>query len=152
MISTSVPPTVRLSTGLWLAAIGLGAAEAVVRLALPGPSTGAELAVRFGIYAALAVLVAGLLSGHNVVRWVVALLLGGVGTVSLVVEPFAWLLLGGSPADFLAAADGPTLLVVALRLAHLGAVLAALVLMFRPASTTFFRSRGRPRATAMIYP
>ncbi|MGH3566377.1 MAG: hypothetical protein ACRDRH_10145 [Pseudonocardia sp.] len=46
----------------------------------------------------------------------------------------------GSPTAFLAAADGPTLLVVGLRVVHVGAVLAALVLMFRPAAKAVFRT------------
>jgi hypothetical protein len=71
-------------------------------------------------------------------------LLGGIGTLSLVVEPLSWLAVGGSPTAFLATVDGPTLLITGLRVAHTAAVLAALVLLFRPPATAFFtRNRGR---------
>ncbi len=42
-----VPAPVRLAERAWLAAIAAGAAEALVRLALPDPPTGSELGVRF---------------------------------------------------------------------------------------------------------
>ncbi len=66
------------------------------------------------------------------------MLLGGVGTLSLVIEPLSWLLAGGSPTAFLTTADGPALLVAGLRVVHLVAVLTALVLMFRPRANAFF--------------
>lgn len=139
---TGVPGAVRLAVAGWLGAILLGIAEALVRLALPDPPSAGQLAVRFGMYLLLSGLVLSLLTGHNAARWTVALLLGGVGTFSLLVEPAAWLLAGGSALAYLTAADGPALLIVALRSAHVAAVLAALVLMFRPAANAFFRSRA----------
>jgi hypothetical protein len=134
------PVAVRRSILLWLAAIGAGVAEALVHVAqADAPSTGA-LAVRFTIYAALTALVLALRTGRNAVRWVVAVLLGGIGTLSLVVEPVSWWTAGGSVPAFLAAADGPTLLITGLRLFHVLAVLAALVLVFRPQANRFFRT------------
>jgi hypothetical protein len=65
-----------------------------------------------------------------------------------VIEPAGWLAAGGDPAGFLTTADGPTLLVVALRVLHLAAVIAAMVLMFRPRSTAFIRARAAQRAAA----
>ncbi|HYH30111.1 MAG TPA: hypothetical protein VD903_06965 [Pseudonocardia sp.] len=134
-----VPEPVRLSLLLWLIAIAAGAAEALVHLLLPVPPTPAQLGARFAIYAVLTVLVLSLRTGRNAVRWAVAVLLGGFGTVSLVVEPVSSLLAGGSPGAFLAAADVPTLLGAGLRVVHVVAVLAALVLMFRPAANAWFR-------------
>jgi hypothetical protein len=58
----------------------------------------------------------------------------------LIIEPLSWLLAGGSPTAWLATADGPTLLVAGLRVAHLVAVLAALILMFQPRANAFFRA------------
>lgn len=130
----------------WLTAIAAGVAETLVRLVLPDPPTSSRLAVRFAIYVVLAVLVSSLLTGRNAIRWAVAGVLGEVGTLSLVMEPLSWILAGGSPTAFLAAAGGPTLLVVGLRVLHLGAVLAALVLMFRPAANVFFRAEAAGRA------
>jgi hypothetical protein len=40
---------------------------------------------------------------------------------------------------FFADADVPTVVIVLLRILHIAAVLAALVLLFRPESTRFFR-------------
>jgi hypothetical protein len=137
----AVPRTVRLSVLLWLGAIAMGAAEAAVRLLLPEPPTPAQLGVRFAIYTALTVLVLALHTGRNAVRWAVAVLLGGIGTLSLVVEPLGWLLAGGSPTAFIATADGPTLLVTGLRTLHIAAVAVALALLFRPSATRYFRSR-----------
>ncbi len=135
----TAPAPVRLSVVLWLTAIAAGAAEALVYLLLPEPPTAAQLGVRFAIYAALTLLVLALHTGRNAVRWTVAVLLGVIGTASLVVEPVSWLLAGGSPGVFLATADAPTLVAAGLRLVHVAAVLGALVLMFRPRATAFFR-------------
>jgi hypothetical protein len=140
-----VPAPVRLAERAWLAAIGAGAAEALLRLVLPDPPTGSELGIRFAIYAALVLLVLALRSGRNPVRWALTLLLGGVGLLSLVVEPVSWLLAGGSAAGFLAAADALTWAVVVLRVLHIGAVLLALVAMFRPDANGFFRTRSPER-------
>jgi hypothetical protein len=133
------PAAVRLSVALWLTAIAAGAVEAAVRLLLPEPPSMAQLAVRFGLYTGLAVLVMALHTGRNAVRWAVALLLGGIGTLSLVVEPVSWLLAGTSPAVFFASADTTTLVITGLRVLHIAAVFAALTLLFRPVATTFFR-------------
>jgi len=89
------------------------------------------------------VLVSALLTGRNTIRWAVAVVLGGVDMVSLVMKPLSWVLGGGSSTAYLAAADGPTLLVVGLRVVHVGAVLAALVLL---RSTRPGASRNRNRA------
>lgn len=135
---SAAPDPVRFSVLLWLTAIAAGAAEALVYLLLPEPPTAMQLGARFAIYAVLAVLVLALRTGRNAVRWAVALLLGGFGTASLLIEPVSWLIAGGSPTAFLATADVPTLLGTGLRVAHLVAVLAALVLMFRPAANAWF--------------
>jgi hypothetical protein len=137
----TAPATVQMSVVLWLAAIGAGAVEALVHLLSPEPPTLNQLAARFGIYAVLTVLVLALRTGRNAVRWTVAVLLGGIGTLSLVMEPFSWLVAGGSPGLFLVTADAPALVSAGLRIAHLVAVFSALVLMFRPAANSWFRTR-----------
>ncbi len=103
--TTPAPATVQLSVLLWLGAIGAGAAEALVHLLSTEPPTLTQLAARFGIYAVLTVLVLALHTGRDAVRWTVAVLLGGFGTASLVIEPVSWLLTGGSPGLFLVTAD-----------------------------------------------
>ena len=76
------------------------------------------------------------------------MLIGGVGTLSLIVEPVRWLAAGGSPAAYLAAADGSTLLIVGLRTAHLVAVLVALIAMFHPRVNAYFRAPTAPMSAA----
>lgn len=137
---TTVPVPVRLSMLGWLTAVAAGVAEALVRIVLPDPPTPGQLTARFAIYAVIVALVLALRTGRNAVRWALAVLLGGFGTVSLVIEPLSWLLAGGSPTAFLTTADGSTLLVTGLRIVHLVAVLAALILMFRPRANEFFRA------------
>jgi hypothetical protein len=137
----TAPAAVQMSVVLWLAAIGAGAVEALVHLLLPEPPTLTQLAARFGIYAVLTVLVLALRTGRDAVRWTVAVLLGGFGTLSLVIEPISWLMAGGSPGLFLVTADAPELVAATLRIAHLGAVFSALLLMFRPAANAWFRAR-----------
>jgi hypothetical protein len=136
---TAAPEPVHLAVWLWLGAVAAGAGEALVRLLLPEPPTLGQLGIRFAIYTGLAALVLALYTGRNNVRWAVAALLGGIGTLSLVVEPVSWLVAGGDPVAFLTTADVPTVLIALLRVLHVAAVLTALALMFRPASTAFFR-------------
>jgi hypothetical protein len=135
----AVPAPVRLSVRLWLGAIAAGAAEALVWLVQPEPPTPTQLGVRFAIYTALVVLVLALHTGRAPVRWAVAGLLGGIGSLSLVIEPLTWLGAGGSPAAFLAAADAPTLMIVILRVLHIAAVVGAMVALFRPEANAFYR-------------
>ncbi|WP_433504911.1 hypothetical protein ACQP04_36135 [Pseudonocardia halophobica] len=136
----TAPTAVSTSVALWFTAIGCGVAETLVRFATPEPPGPVALAaVRFAIYLGLAGLVLALYSGRDAVRWAVALLMGLLGTASLVVEPLRWLAAGGAVPDFLAAADGPTIVVVVLRVVHVLAVLAALVALFRPAADHWFR-------------
>lgn len=141
--AAAVPVPVRLSVLGWLTAVAAGVVEALVRMMLPDPPTPGRLAARFAIYAVVVALVLALRTGRNAVRWALAVLLGGVGTLSLVIEPLSWLLAGGSPATFLTTADGPALLVAGLRVVHLVAVLTALMLMFRPRANAFFRAMPR---------
>jgi hypothetical protein len=144
-VSPPVPRPVRAAVVVWLVAVGAGVAETLVHLALPDPPGPAALAKRAVIYAGVVVLVLALPRGRNVVRWTLAVLLGVVGTASLVVEPLIWLASGASPVEYLADAGLPDLAVVVLRAVHLAAVVVALVLMFRPASNAYFSSRRPAR-------
>jgi hypothetical protein len=136
--TVAVPRPVYVAMTAWFVAISAGVAEALIRTTQPGGPTAGQLAIRFAIYAALAVLVAALPSGRDIVRWALAIILGGLGTLSLIAGPVGWLLAGGSPTAFLAAANAPTLLILVVRLVHLGAVVLAVVAMFQPAANRFF--------------
>lgn len=141
------PQVVVLSTALWLGAILAGVTETLVRLAGPVPPTPDELLTRGGIYLVLAVLVVGLRSGSDALRWTVLLVLGVLGMLSLVVEPAGALLDGATVSGFLATASGPELVAAALRILHVAEVLAAAALLFHPAARRFFRP-GPPPAQA----
>jgi hypothetical protein len=145
--SYHLPTELFAATAIWIAAVGAGVTEALVHVFLmPDPPTGPQLLMRGAIYAFVLALVAALPTGRAAARWALAVLLGGIGTLSLVVEPVGALLAGADPVAYLATADGPTLLVVALRVLHLAAVIAAMVLMFRPRSSAFIRARAAQRA------
>ena len=73
------------------------------------------------------------------------MLYGGFGTLSLVIGPITWLAEGGSLADAIAAADVGSVLFAASRLVHLGAIIAALILMFHPATNAYIRATRRMR-------
>jgi hypothetical protein len=73
-------------------------------------------------------------------------LLGGIGTLSLVIGPVTWLAEGGSLTDAVAAADLGSVLFAASRVVHLGAVIAAVILMFQPAANAYLRATTRAPA------
>jgi hypothetical protein len=75
-----------------------------------------------------------------------AVLYGGLGTLSLVIGPVTWLAEGGSLADATAAADLGYVLFAASRLVHLAAIIAALILMFHPGANAYIRETRRTRA------
>jgi hypothetical protein len=98
------------------------------------------VAVRLLAFAGLGYLAARLRQGRNWARVALAVLYGGLGTLSLVVGPVTWLAEGGSLADAVGAADLGSWLFAASRVVHLGAVVAALVLMFHPAASAYLRA------------
>jgi len=104
------------------------------------------VAVRLLVFTGLVYLAAQLHQGHNWARVALAVLYGGIGTLSLVIGPVTWLVEGGSLGDAVAAADLESLLFAASRVVHLGAVIAALVLMFHPAANAYIRATTRAPA------
>jgi hypothetical protein len=139
ILTPPVPRPVRAAVVVWLAAVGAGVAETLVHLTGPAAPGAGALAVRAAIYTGVVALVLALRTGRDAVRWTLAVLLGVVGTLSLVLEPATWLAAGGSPVEYLAGAGVADLAIVVLRLGHLALVAVALVLMFRPAANAFFR-------------
>lgn len=136
----SPPEPVRWSVRLWLGAVVAGVLETAVH-ALSGEDFDAatQLPVRAAVYLLVTAVILRLRRGRNWARIALTVLLGGLGLLSLLAEPVSWLAAGGSPGTFLAAADGMTLAVVALRVLHIVAVLVALPLMYTPAANKFFR-------------
>ena len=147
------PRQLRASFWFWLVAVAAGLFEtALVVIAARAGEVGsaAEMAVgatiRLLAFSGLVSLAAQLLKGRNWARIALAVLYGGFGTLSLVIGPVTSLAEGVSPADAIAAADFGSVLFAASRLVHLAAIIAALILMFHPATSAYIRAMRRTRA------
>jgi hypothetical protein len=142
-----IPKQIQASFLLWLAAVAAGLFETalVVVDATDGDvgsvaEVAAGVAVRLLVFTGAVYLAAQLRLGKNWARVALAVLLGGIGALSLVIGPASWLVEGGSLADAVAAADLGSVLFAASRVVHLGAVIAALILMFHPAANAYIRA------------
>jgi hypothetical protein len=147
-----IPSQIQASYLLWIAAVAAGLFETVLVVvdATDGDvGSAAEVAVgvavRLLVFTAAVYLAAQLRLGRNWARVALAVLLGGIGTLSLVISPVTWLAQGHSLADTLAAADPGSVVFAASRVVHLGAVIAALILMFHPAANAYIRAATRRR-------
>jgi hypothetical protein len=142
-----VPREVRVSFLLWLTAVAMGVLETVIRViySLSGGPDSSGLLVRVIVYAVAVYVIAQMRSGKEWARLTLAVLLGGIGTLSLVVDPISWLATGNAPGEIFAQADSLFYFVAPIRVVHLAAVIAALVFMFLPAANTYFRASGSDR-------
>jgi hypothetical protein len=147
------PRLLRASFWLWLLAVAAGLFETtlvVVEATAGDVGSVAKIAlgvtVRLLAFTGLVYLAARLRQGRNWARIALAVLYGGFGTLSLVIGPVTWLAEGGSLAGTIAAADLGSVLFAASRLVHLGAIIAALILMFHPATNAYIRAKRRTRA------
>ncbi|MFE9220605.1 hypothetical protein ACFYN3_30255 [Streptomyces lavendulae] len=144
--TSPAPREVRGTYALWLTAVGAGAFETVLavgRMALDGTGSAGEigsgLAVRLLVFTAAVLVALRMRGGARWARTALAVGLGVLGTASMVLQPLGYLLDGGSAVDALARADALDWLFGASRALHVGAVLTAVALMFRPASNAYFR-------------
>jgi hypothetical protein len=153
-VPTARPPRqLRASFWLWLVAVAAGVFETtlVVINATTG-DVGSAAVVAIGItvrllaFTGLVYLATRLRQGRSWARIALAVLYGGLGTLSLVIGPVTWLAEGGSLADATAAADFGSVLFAASRLVHLTAIIAAFILMFHPAANSYIRATRRTRA------
>jgi hypothetical protein len=142
-----VPPIVRTSAILWIGAVAAGAFEtvlAVIGMFSDGSATAGALisgvGLRLVVFGTAIFLALRLRQGRNWARWALAVLLGVFGLLSMVVEPVQWLLAGHSIVEAVSGAHAMDLLFGGSRLAHVLAVLAAMVLMFQPKANGYFRS------------
>jgi hypothetical protein len=148
-----IPPQLQASYRLWLVAVAAGLFEtALVVVDATSGEVGSTAAVAVGVavrllaFTGLVALAVQLRRGRNWARVALALLYGGLGTLSLVIGPVTWLAEGGSLTDAVAGADLGSVLFAASRVVHLGAVMAALVLMFHPAANAYLRAPTRAAA------
>jgi hypothetical protein len=148
-----VPKEVQASSLLWLTAVGAGVLETFIRIIdalamgwasgsggetdLTGVITG--VVIRVIVYTLVVYIITRMRLGKRWARLSLAVLLGGIGTLSLIIDPMSWLAAGNSLSDVFTEADLLFFLVTPIRSFHLAAVIGALVLMFLPAANTYFR-------------
>ena len=140
-----VPREVQASFLLWLAAVGAGILETIVRVlySLSGGSDSANgLVVRVIVYAVVIYIATQMRLGKRWARIALAVVLGGIGTLSLVIDPISWLAGGNSLSEVFTQADLLFFIIAPIRTVRLAAVIAALVFMFSPAANTYFRAAG----------
>jgi len=139
----TVPAPVQAAFLAWLGAIAAGVVETAVWVAQEPWSlsdVGPGIAVRAAIYCAAVCVFVLMRAGRNWARLVLTVVLGVIGTLSLVIEPVGWLLDGNSLGDAIAGAGAADWLIAISRAAHLAAVAAGVVLMYRPAANRYFRA------------
>ena len=102
-----VPREVRVSFLLWLTAVAMGVVETVIRLlySFSGGPDSSGLLIRVVVYATAVYMIAQMRSGRRWARLTLAVLLGGIGTLSLVIDPISWLATGNSLGEVFAQAD-----------------------------------------------
>jgi hypothetical protein len=139
-----VPMEVRASFLLWLTAVAAGVVETVIRVvySLSGGPASSGLLLRVVVYTVAVYVIAQMRSGKRWARLTLAVMLGGIGTLSLVIDPISWLATGNSLGEVFARADLLFAFVAPIRAIHLAAVIAALVFMFLPAANGYFRDAG----------
>jgi hypothetical protein len=142
-----VPREVQASFLLWLTAVAAGVLETIIRVIdslSVGSGSGGEadvtgVAIRVIIYTVAVYIIAQMRLGKRWARLALTLLLGGIGTLSLVADPISWLAGGNSLREVFTQADLLFILIAPIRAVHLAAVVTALVFMFLPAANNYFR-------------
>jgi hypothetical protein len=137
-----VPREVQASFLLWLTAVAAGVIETIIRVisSLDGDLDSSGLLIRVIVYAVAVYVIAQMRLGKNWARLTLAVLLGGIGTLSLVIDPISWLARGNSLREVFTQADLMFVIIAPVRAVHLAAVVAAMVLMFLPAANDYFRA------------
>jgi hypothetical protein len=158
-----VPKEVQASFLLWLTAVAAGVLETIIRiideLAIGWASgsggqtdvTGmiSGVVIRMIVYTLVVYIITRMRLGKRWARLTLAALLGGIGTLSLVIDPISWLAGGNSLSDVFTQANLLFVLIAPIRIVHLAAVIAALVLMFLPAANTYFRGSRSARSRTL---
>jgi hypothetical protein len=149
-----VPKAVQASFLLWLTAVAAGVLETIIRvidaLAMGFASgsggetdlTGAisGVVIRVIVYTLVVYIITRMRLGKRWARLTLGVLLGMIGTLSLVIDPISWLAGGNSLSEVFTEANLLFFLIAPIRTVHLVAVVSALALMFLPAANTYFRT------------
>jgi len=146
VVVPEAPVPVRAATAAWFLAIGAGVAESVlgVIVALSSDSTPvagvvAQVALRTIVYGGLFVVIDRYFRrGRGWSRPLLAVLLGVIGMATLIASPISWL---ANDRDFHALdVDAGFVVFAVLRTIHVLAVIAGVVLMYRPEANRWFRA------------
>jgi len=158
-----VPKAVQASFLLWLTAVAAGVLETTIRvidaLAMGWASgSGGEtdvtgvisgVVIRVTVYTLVVYIITRMRLGKRWARITLAALLGGIGTLSLVIDPMSWLAGGNLLSEVFTQADLLFVLIAPIRTIHLAAVIAALVFMFLPSANTYFRTARSVKRQAL---
>jgi hypothetical protein len=143
-----VPKEVQASFLLWLTAVVAGVLETIIRVmysSFVSSGSGGEalvtgVVIRAIVYIVVVYVIAQMRLGKRWARLALTILLGGIGTLSLVIDPISWLARGHSLREVFMEGDLLFVFVAPIRTVHLAVVLTALVFMYLPAANTYFRS------------
>ena len=148
-----VPREVQASFVLWLTAVAAGVVETSIRvidalLMGLGSGSGGEssvtgVIVRLIVYTVAVYITAQMRLGKRWARLALTVLLGGIGTLSLIIDPISWLAGANSLREVFTQANLLFFIIAPIRAVHLVAVIAALVFMFLPAANNYFRAGAR---------
>jgi hypothetical protein len=157
-----VPREVQASFLLWFTAVAAGVLETIIRVIdalLIGLTSGSggeadltgvisSVIIRMIVYTLVVYIIVQMRLGRRWARLTLAVLLGVIGTLSLVIDPISWLAGGNSLREVFTEADLQFIFIAPIRAVHLAAVIAALVFMFLPAAKNYFRTtRSATRRT-----
>ena len=148
-----VPREVQASFVLWLTAVAAGVVETSIRVidallmglvsGSGGESSVTGVIVRLIVYTVAVYITAQMRLGKRWARLALTVLLGGIGTLSLIIDPISWLAGANSLREVFTQANLLFFIIAPIRAVHLVAVIAALVFMFLPAANNYFRAGAR---------
>jgi hypothetical protein len=130
---------VQSAAALYFFALAAGIFETVLAIVEEPSRLAMGGGIRVAVTALASFFIVNMAAGRNWARLTLAILLGGLGTLSLVVDPIQWLLDGNSISAFLGDADTMTWLFTGSRVLHTTSVLLATGLMFHPAANRYFK-------------
>lgn len=146
MTNKRIPSEVKKSYWYWLVAIAAGVFEmliAVTQTLSEDIEAGSGIFIQAGlrtiIFAGLVFVIVKMYRGNHWARIALTILLGGIGTASLLIDPINWVLEGNSLDQAFAGMTLYSGLFGISRIVHLASVMTALILMYRPAANKYFR-------------
>jgi hypothetical protein len=83
----------------------------------------------------------------RVIVYIMAVILGGIGVLSLVIDPIPWLGRANSLREVFEEADLLFFVIAPVRVVRLAAVIAALMLVFLPSANNYFRRASSAAGT-----